>query len=256
MHVQPDHNLCHVRATLWFSHLFDLPTPSFWLHFHDRQLTLWWLSQVTRSPPSTWYASKSRWKIMLMSKLPILGLHVHVCTTEMVINQFSHHLRVISPCFVVWKHDFLVVVKSQFLPIKCPCVLVKPHGYSGDVNRTSAVIHSYHSRDSAHQIGFTPHLLKMNYCDLAGQSHEKTAYWLWLAGGTTPKWFGIANTFWILLANTFTYHSSQNLFIWIWLDIFYDLTGQPSKICLVSMFWILGIKWIIWESWYVYMFPY
>ena len=91
----------------------------------------------------------------------------------------------------------------------------------------------------------------MNYCDLSGQPHEKAMHWL--VGGTTPKWFGVANTFQILL-KVFSLIAILILFLWIWLDIFYGLTGQASKFCLVSMFWILEIKWIIWESWYVFMF--
>lgn len=54
MHVQPDHNLCHVRATLWFQPSLWSSYPELLTAFSRSQLTLWWLSQVTRSPPSTW----------------------------------------------------------------------------------------------------------------------------------------------------------------------------------------------------------
>lgn len=139
------------------SHLFDLPTPSFWLHFHDPNLHYDGCLKWHAAHQALGYASKSRWKIMLMSKLQYPSLDYTFMSallkwwlTSSPIIYGWYHLVLLFENMIFWWS-----LNPNFCRSNAPCVLVKPHGYSGDVNRTSAVIHSYHSRDSAHQIGFT-----------------------------------------------------------------------------------------------------
>ena len=119
---------------------------------------------------------------------------------------FSRHERVITLFYLVLmleNMNFWVVLASQFLPIKS-LMCIGSTSRLLLVNRTSAVIHSFHSQDSEDQLGFTSTFIQdelLRPCwPISWKKHEKNMYWV--AGGTTPKWFGIAKTFWIRLANT------------------------------------------------------